>query len=133
VTAIAAGGGIPGSNPDATWLPLGTTPNHPEYPAAHGCITGAVSNLIAGYFGTTRVHVTVDSVAFQDGIHAHTFEDTRDLFDEVFWARMYAGFHYFHSLKDGGELGATVARELLHDHFGPQHGNLGFSTRYSRK
>jgi hypothetical protein len=129
VTAIAAGGGIPTSNPDPAWLPLGSTPNHPEYPAAHGCVTGAVANLVAGYFGSTRVHVTVDSTAFQDNVHTHTFEDTRDWFDEVFWARMYAGFHYFHSLKDGGDLGASVARELLRNHFRPQHGNVELSLR----
>ncbi len=127
VTASAAGGGIANSIPDPAWLPLGTTPNHPEYPAAHGCVTGTVSNLIAGYFGTTGVFVTVDSTAFQDGIHTHTFADTRDLLDEVFWARMYAGFHYYHSLKDGSELGATVARELLRNHFRPQHGNQELS------
>lgn len=121
VTAITAGGGNRDLKSDSTWLPQGTTPNHPEYPAAHGCITGAVSALIAGYFQTTRVFVVVDSTAFQDGVHTHTFEDTRDLLDEVFWARMYAGFHYFHSMQDGGELGATIARELLRNHFRPQY------------
>ena len=129
VTAITAGGGIANSNGDPLWAPLAGTPNHPEYPAAHGCITGALSNLIAGYFGTTRVHVTVDSTAFQDGVHTHTFEDTRDLFDEVFWARMYAGFHYFHSLKDGGDLGARVASGLLRNHFRLQYGNPELSQR----
>ena len=103
----------------------GTTPNHPEYPAAHGCVTGAVSTLVAGYFGATRVHVVVDSTAFQDGVHAHTFEDTRDWLDEVFWARMYAGFHYYRSLKDGVELGETIARELLRNHFRQQHSSAG--------
>ena len=95
VTATAAGGGNPDLKADPAWLPLGTTPNHPEYPAAHGCVTGAVSTLVAGYFGATRVHVVVDSTAFQDGVHTHTFEDTRDWLDEVFWARMYASFHYY--------------------------------------
>ena len=121
VTAITAGGGNSDLKPDTAWLPLGTTPNHPEYPAAHGCVTGVVSTLIAGYFGTTRVHVVVDSTAFQDGMHTHTFEDTRDLMDEVFWARIYAGFHYYHSLEDGRQLGATIAREILRDHFRQQH------------
>src|ERR1700743_96910 len=51
VTAIPAGGGNPDLTADANWLPLGTTPNHPEYPAAHACITSAVLHLIAGYFG----------------------------------------------------------------------------------
>jgi hypothetical protein len=53
-----------GANPDTiadpNWLPLATTPNHPEYPAAHGCVTGAVPSVIAAYFGTSNVslHVT---------------------------------------------------------------------------
>ena len=124
VTAIAAGGGNSSLQADVAWSPLGTTPNHPEYPAAHGCITGVVSTLIAGYFGTTKVHVVTDSTAFQDGIHTHVFDDTRDLMDEVFWARMYAGFHYYHSLEDGRQLGSTVARELLRNHFVPHGGDF---------
>jgi len=124
VTAISAGGGNSELTAESTWLPLATTPAHPEYPAAHGCITGAVSTLVAGYFGTTRVHFVADSVALTDGIHTHTFEDTRDLFDEVFWARIYAGFHYFHSLKDGGDLGAAVARRILQEHFRLRHGDF---------
>ncbi len=112
VTAIPAGGGNTDLTADPAWLPLGTTPAHPEYPAAHGCVTGAVTTLIASFFGTTRVHVLVDSTAFASGMHQHTFEDTRNLMDEVFWARIYAGFHYYHSLEDGRQLGETVAQQV---------------------
>ena len=121
VTAVIAGGGSSDLQADPAWLPLGTTPNHPEYPSAHGCITGAVTTLIAGYFGTTKTHVVVDSTVFQDGLHTHTFEDTRDFMDEVFWARIYAGFHYHHSMEVGRELGTTIARQLLRNHFGLQY------------
>jgi hypothetical protein len=121
VTATIAGGGNSDLQADPAWLPLGATPNHPEYPAAHGCASGAVSTLLAGYFGTTKVHFVTDSTAFQDGVHTHTFEDSRDLIDEVFWARIYAGFHYYHSLRDGERLGTTIASELLRSHFGLQH------------
>ena|SRR5438477_1396723 len=38
-----------------------------------------VSTLLAGYFGTTKVHFVADSTAFADGVHTHTFEDSRDL------------------------------------------------------
>ena len=117
VTAIQAGGGNSALDKDPAWLSLGPTPNHPEYPSAHGCVTGVVSSLIAGYFGTTRVHVVVESMAFRDGPHVHTFEDTGDLMDEVFWARIYAGFHYHHSMEDGRQLGSTVACELLRSNF----------------
>jgi len=78
-------------------MPLGATPAHPEYPAGHVCVTGAVMPLVASFFGTTRVHVVTDSKAFTYSVHQHTFEDTRDMVDEVFWARIYAGFHFHHS------------------------------------
>ena len=54
-------------------------PNHPEYPSAHGFVTGAVATLIESYFGTRAVHIEADSRVFTDGIHTHVFEDTRDL------------------------------------------------------
>jgi hypothetical protein len=130
VTAIPAGGGAaPGSAgstsdlvADPAWLPLAATPGHPEYPAAHACITGATAPLIANFFGTTRVHVVTDSKAFTDGVHQHTFEDTRDLIDEVFWARIYAGFHFHHSLEVGRQLGESVASQLVRNNFRPRHG-----------
>lgn len=119
VTAIRAGGGNPELVADLTWTSLGVTPSHPEYPAAHGCVTGAVSSLIKDYFGTSKVHIVVDSLAFNDGVHTHTFDDTHDLFEEVFWARIYAGFHYHHSLEDGGRLGRSVSKQLIRGFFRP--------------
>ncbi len=117
VTAIPAGGGNADTPADPAWVSLGTTPNHPEYPAAHGCLTGAATTLIADFFGTTRVHIVTDSLAFTDGVHQHVFEDTRDWMDEVFWARMYAGFHFYHSLEAGRQLGETVAQGVARNHF----------------
>jgi hypothetical protein len=125
VTAIPAGGGagnLPGSPmdliADPAWTPAGgATPAHPEYPAAHGCVTGAVSSLIADFFGTTRVNIAVDSKVFTDGVHTHNLTDTRDLMDEVFWARIYAGFHFFHSLEAGRQLGQSVASQVARNHF----------------
>jgi hypothetical protein len=123
VTAINAGGGTAALPADPAWTALGTTPNHPEYPAAHGCLTGATAALIADFFGTTKVHIMTDSKAFSDGVHQHTFEDTGDLMDEVFWARMYAGFHFFHSLEVGRQLGQSVAEGVVRSHFRPVNGH----------
>ena len=122
VTAIPVGGGtrVPSTDltADPTWTPLAAPrPAHPEYPAAHGCVTGSVSALIADFFGTTRVMCSVDSKAFTDGVHQHTFTDTRDLMDEVFWARIYAGFHFYHSLEAGRQLGQSVAGQVVRNHF----------------
>lgn len=50
VTAIRAGGGNPELMSDPMWTSSGTTPNHREYPAAHGCVTGVSSSLVADFF-----------------------------------------------------------------------------------
>ena len=69
---------------------------------------------------TTKTHFVVDSTVSQDGVHKHTFEDTRDLMDEILWSRIYAGFHYYHSMEEERQLGTSVAREILQTRFLPQ-------------
>lgn len=114
VTAIQAGGGNAALTADTSWLPLGTTPNHPEYPAAHGCVTGAVSTILAAYFGTPNVVFSVDSLVTNT---THTFTRTSDLMHEVEDARIYAGFHYHHSVIQGSVLGRKVASQLAQRYF----------------
>src|SRR5229473_2983178 len=76
VTAIRASGGNPALTGDPFWSPLAATPAHPEYPAAHGCVTGAVSTILQCYFGTPHVQFSVDSLVTHT---AHNFTSTSDL------------------------------------------------------
>jgi hypothetical protein len=114
VTAIPVGGGNPALTADPTWLPLGITPSHPEYPAAHGCVTGAVSTILAGYFGP-RLAFSVNSLVTNT---THNFTSTMDLMQEVENARIYAGFHYHHSVIQGRVLGLKVGHQLMQRYFG---------------
>jgi hypothetical protein len=116
VTAIQAGGGNPALVADPNWLPLANTPSHPEYPAAHGCVTGAVSTILSGYFGSPNVAFTVSSLVTNT---THNFTSTHDLMHEVEDARIYAGFHYHHSVIQGSVLGSKVGRQLMQQHFTP--------------
>ena len=116
VTAIRAGGGNPALTGDPSWLPLANTPNHPEYPAAHGFVTGVVSTILAGYFGTPNVTFSVDSLVTNT---THYFTSTTDLMHEVEAARIYAGFHYHHSVIEGKVLGQNVAHQLMQQYFRP--------------
>ncbi len=118
VTAIRAGGGNPALTGDPLWTPLGATPAHPEYPAAHGCVTGAVSTILASYFGTPNLQFSVDSLVTQT---VHTFNSTGDLLVEVEDARIYAGFHYHHSVVQGKVLGTKVAHQLARNFFVPEN------------
>jgi len=47
----------------------------------------------------------------------HTFTSTKDLLREVEMARIYAGFHYHHSVIQGKVLGSKVGHQLLERYF----------------
>jgi hypothetical protein len=109
--------GNPDTLADATWMPLAVTPNHPEFPAAHGCVTGAIAGTLQTYFGTPNVLLTVSSTVTNT---AHSFNGVSELEDEVFGARIYAGFHYRYSLVEGFKLGHAVVRNMMRHNFRPQ-------------
>jgi len=120
VTAIPNGDidGNPETEADPTWLPLAPTPPHPEFPAAHGCATGAIVKTLENFFGTPNVKFAVNSAATHT---THTYYNVGQLETEAYWARIYAGFHYRHSLDEGFKLGHRVAKQLNQNFFQPRH------------
>ena len=114
--------GNPATQPDPNWTPLLTTPNHPEYPAAHTCLTGAEAEMYATVLGTHHIDVTIHGSA--DGTPnnwaaIHTFKTVTDLQQEVVNARVWAGLHYRGSALQGLELARDVARWTLERYFLP--------------
>jgi hypothetical protein len=118
VTAIPAGDtdGNPETEPDTTWLPLLATPNHPEYPAAHGAFTGAYAEALRNFFGTKQVTITLTSNLTGT---SRTFNNTNDLIKEIIEARIYAGLHYRTSGEDGVAIGKKVAQWVAKYYFQP--------------
>ena len=118
VTAIPNGAieGNPETIPDPAWTPLQATPNHPEYPSAHGCVTGSVANALKKFFGTPHVTVVVTSSVTGT---TQTFTSIKDWVDQLQSARIYAGFHYHHSVVEGSILGTKVADQLTRRYFQP--------------
>ena len=55
--------GNPATQADPAWTPLLTTPNHPEYPAAHTCLSGAEAYMYSFVLGTPRIDVTLHGSA----------------------------------------------------------------------
>jgi hypothetical protein len=114
--------GNPATTPDPAWTPLLTTPNHPEYPAAHTCLTGAEAETYATVLGTHHIDVTIHGSA--DGTPnnwaaTHTFKTVDALKQEVANARVWAGLHYRGSALEGLELARDVARWTLRRYFQP--------------
>ena len=116
ITAIHAGDtdGNPATVRDTAWSPLIGTPNHPEYPSAHACITPAGGRVIARFLHTRHIDFTVPSLTNLGDRH---FADVKDLEYEVGNARIWGGIHYRSSVVDGTEIGKRTANQVLAHHF----------------
>jgi len=108
--------GNPATTADPGWLPVVPTPNHPEYPAAHACALGSISETLRGFFGTKKVSFDWDSTVTATTRHYAT---TDDFIREAKDARVWGGMHYRNSTEVGAHVGRKVAQWMMRDHFEP--------------
>ena len=113
--------GNPATTADPTWTPLVTTPNHPEYPSQHGCVTSALAQVLANALGTSNINATIFGA--QGGATtlttSQTFPTVQDLDTQLVNARVWIGFHYRSSVIAGENLGTAVANWELQRYFLP--------------
>ena len=79
---------------DTAFRPLFATPNHPSYPAAHGCFSSAAAAAIAYLF--PRDAQAINALADQAGE-----------------SRIWAGIHYRSDVVVGLGLGRAVAQRVI--------------------
>jgi VCPO second helical-bundle domain len=106
------------------WRPLLPTPNHPEYPSAHGSITSAIVGVVTEFLGTEEIDVTIHGSA--DGTAGNLsatrhFATADNLREEIVNARVWGGLHYRRSSEVAVALGAKVAHYALNHGFKPAH------------
>jgi membrane-associated phospholipid phosphatase len=77
----------------AITLPIGL-PNHPSYPSAHSCITGAIMSVLIDAFPSER-------------------EQLEGYITEAGLSRMYAGIHYRFDVVAGQNIGRGAAALAL--------------------
>ena len=111
--------GNPATVEEAGWRPLATTPNHPEYPAAHGSLTSAMAQVLSEFLETRHINVDIhgfDVNGLPGNLNAvRHFNTAEQLRSEIIEARLWAGLHYRGSTEAGVELGQKVAHYDL-DH-----------------
>lgn len=118
VTAVRAGDtdGNPETAGDPSWSPiLPATPNHPEYPSAHSCITPAAGLVAARFLGTARIDFVVPSLSV--AIPDRTFATPHDLTSDVSNARVWGGIHFRSAVEDGADIARRTANWVLAHHF----------------
>jgi hypothetical protein len=112
VTAIrlADTDGNPQTDPDPTWLPLGTkTAPDPSYPGAHSAISKAGATVLGFYFGNRfTFDVTSESLA---GVTRH-FTSFSAAAEEAGLSRIFAGQHFRTDHIAGKDVGKQVAESI---------------------
>ncbi len=116
ITAIRAGDtdGNDATIGDAGWAPLLGTPNHPEYPSAHSCITPAAGIVIARFLGSDDIDFTVPSLSGSGDRH---FDTAKELQAEVGNARIWGGIHFRTAVDDGAAIARKTANFVLARYF----------------
>jgi hypothetical protein len=117
ITAIRAGDtdGNKKTVGDPTWTPLlPVTPNHPEYPSAHSCITPAGGYVVARFLRSWEIDFTIPSLT---GLGDRHFDHVWDLQYEVANARIWGGIHYRSAVQAGVTIGIRTVIQVLSHHF----------------
>jgi hypothetical protein len=98
-------------NPDTTAGPFTSyliTPNHPDYPSGHSCVSSSAATVLANTFGeNTSFSVSSDAPEMAGVIRSYT--SFSEILQEIKNARVFAGIHFRSACDDGTQLGTRVA------------------------
>jgi hypothetical protein len=131
-TAINLGDSF-GHAADPTWVPIVGTPDHPEYPSAHSCASGAMAEVLKQVFGTKKLgfsfnayRTVPDLTNFcaanaidADECQTSRYQSTDDFMKIVQEGRIAGGMHFRTATTAGDVLGTKVAKHVLHGSFQP--------------
>ena len=101
---LAATDGNTETAADPTWLPLVTTPSHPEYPAGHPALNGAAATVLLRHFADAQTFTLTTS-----GLPSQTYTGIARARDDGNNARIWGGMHYPSTVAISDATGAAIA------------------------
>jgi hypothetical protein len=128
---LAATDGNPATEADPGWKPLFdpsiattpplATPNFPDHPSGHSCVSSAVLNTMREFFGSDKIGFDIVSSRFP-GTPAQTrhFDRFSLALKEVIDARVWGGIHFRTADEHGTQLGRQVADFILKTRLQPK-------------
>ena len=90
------------------------TPNFPEYPSGHGCITSALTESLFRYFETKHVDVTLTSTTTGT---TRPYGKLDELVADVENARVWGGLHFRTTMTDTFKHFPQIAKDVGKQHF----------------
>jgi hypothetical protein len=97
--------GNPETAPDPSWLPLVTTPSHPEYPAGHPSLNGAAATVLLTYFRNRQAFTLTTN-----GQPSRTYLSITQARSDGNKARVWGGMHYPSTVEISDHLGEAIAK-----------------------
>ena len=96
--------GIAETTADPDWLPLVTTPSHPEYPAGHPALNGAAATVLLSQFDDVA-----DIRADDSGQPGQTYSGISQARADGNNARIWGGMHYPSTVAISDAVGEAIA------------------------
>lgn len=120
ITAITLADTDPNSDTIANpaWLPLITTPSHPEYPAGHPSMNGSAATVLLSYFGPQQTFTLTTP-----GQPARTYTSILQARFDADAARVWGGMHYLSTVAVSDGVGQAVANYVNRNSMQPLHGS----------
>ncbi len=120
VTAIplADSDGNPSTFAESAWLPLVTTPSHPEYPAGHPSQNGAAATVLLSYFAYQQQAFTLTT-----GSASRTYTSIAQARSDGNNARVWGGMHYPSTVVISDAEGEAIANHVNQTFMQRRHGN----------
>jgi hypothetical protein len=89
---------------DPAWLPLVTTPSHPEYPAGHPSLNGAAATILLSHFRPQQ-GFTLTTAGQRD----RSYRNVRQARSDANNARVWGGMHYPSTVQISDGVGEAIA------------------------
>ena len=101
---LADADGIAATASDPEWLPLVTTPSHPEYPAGHPALNGAAATVLLNHFADVQTFTLTTT-----GLASQTYTDISQARADGNNARVWGGMHYPSTVTVSDAAGEAIA------------------------
>jgi hypothetical protein len=102
---LAATDGNSDTDPVLSWVPLVTTPSHPEYPAGHPSLNGAAATVLLAYFPPDQTF-TLTTVGQPN---SRTYTSITQARSDGNNARVWGGMHYPSTVDISDAVGEAIA------------------------
>lgn len=107
--------------PDTAWTSLLQNPPYPDHPSGHNCVSASFGRTLRDFFSTNSMTFSATRTFPQPGPGpiTRTYTSFSQATDEILWARIYGGLHFWSAETQGAQLGREVANYRNEFYFQP--------------